>query len=49
MKEDEERTGLEELLHRRPDISDFLTFHFYETIKYYDTAPFPSDREFYGK
>ena len=41
--------GMEELLHIQHEILEYLGFHFYGTVKYYDYVPFPSDSEYFGK
>ena len=44
-----EVTGFEQMKHQRPDISDYTTFHFFETIKYFEPGPFPANVEHFGK
>lgn len=41
VKEDSERSGLEEVTMVRPDISDYMDFHFYETIKFDQVSLYP--------
>jgi len=43
------RTPLELLTGQTPDISEIMHFGFYDWIKYYDPAAFPSKREFLGR
>ena len=40
-----DKYGLEDLLNTRPDISDYIYFHFYDTIKYYDDGPYQGNVE----
>ena len=42
-------SGVEQVTHRKPDISDYVTFHFYETVKYHDVDFFPANTEHFGK
>mmetsp|Transcript_62172 Transcript_62172/g.183825 ORF Transcript_62172/g.183825 Transcript_62172/m.183825 type:complete len:289 (-) Transcript_62172:1229-2095(-) len=49
VREKDDLSGIEELLHLQPDISDYLDFHFYETIKYYDPDTYPANLEHFGK
>ena len=40
---------MEELLKLQPDLLEYLDFHFYDRIKYYEPGSFPSDVEQLGK
>ena len=42
------RTPLELLRGQTPDIFEIMHFGFYDWVKYYDPATFPSKREFFG-
>lgn len=41
VEEDNERSGLEEVTWVRSDISEWIDFHFYEPIKYYQVTSYP--------
>ena len=43
------RSAIEVLTGNTPDISNFLDFEFYQWIKYFDPAAFPSSREMLGR
>jgi hypothetical protein len=43
------RTPLEIMTGQTPDISEIMHFGFYDWVKYYDPAAFPSKREFLGR
>ena len=43
------RSAIEVLTGNSPDISNFLDFGFYQWIKYFDPAAFPSSREILGR
>ena len=47
--DDYECLVVEELLSLQSNISEYLYFHFYETLKYYLLDPFPSYVEDFGK
>ena len=42
-------SGVEHVFHRKPDISDYVHFHFYETVKFYESDSYPADMECFGK
>ena len=37
------------MIHRMPDISDYVTIHFYETVKYHNVDSFPANTEHFWK
>lgn len=49
MGDNDVKSGTEELLHKILDISDYIDFHFYETVKYYSTGSYPNNMEHFGK
>ena len=49
VREDAEKTCLEEVMRVRPYISDFMDFHFYENVKFYRAAYYPTNVESFGK
>ena len=40
---------MEQIKHQKPDISEYVNFHFVETIKYYEPGLFQANVEHFGK